>query len=100
MTPSEHLGFLAAAERVLTEADKRLHYHELNRLALEKGPQGTKSASLQRDAAPVTLIDGERLLDLLTEHELGVRKKKAELWELETDDFTGLLPDEEEDEDA
>lgn len=62
--------------------------------------KGTKDASLERGAPPVTLIDGERLLDLLTEHELGVRKKKAELWELKPDDFAGLLPDEEEDDES
>lgn len=34
-------------------------------------------------AAPITLIDGERLLDLLIEHEIGIKKKPASLWELE-----------------
>lgn len=56
--------------------------------------KGTREASFERGAAPVTLIDGERLLDLLTEHSLGVKRKKAELWELDSDAFTGLLVDE------
>ena len=34
---------------------------------------------------PITLIDGETLIELLIEHRIGVRKRKLELWELDTD---------------
>ena len=36
-----------------------------------------KSAAIEIGAAPITLINGERLLDLLFEHEVGVTKKVA-----------------------
>lgn len=36
---------------------------------------GAKTASLESGAAPVTLIDGEKLLDLLTQYEIGLSKK-------------------------
>lgn len=32
-------------------------------------------------AAPITLIDGEKLLDLLIEYEIGVTKRQVEYWE-------------------
>ncbi len=62
--------------------------------------KGTLEAAFERGAAPITLIDGDRLLELLTEHSMGVNKKKAEIWELDPDVFAGLLPDDEEAPDA
>ncbi len=43
---------------------------------------GTRNAAFERGAAPITLIDGEKLIDLLIEHQLGVRKKAIEILEL------------------
>ena len=37
---------------------------------------------------PITLIDGEKLLDLLVEYEVGFRKKTIELLELDSQAFT------------
>lgn len=34
----------------------------------------TKEAALDSRAQPITLIDGEKLVDLLIEHEIGIRK--------------------------
>lgn len=45
--------------------------------------KGTRETAFELGAAPVTLIDGEKLLDLLIEHELGVRKKALEILELD-----------------
>ena len=36
--------------------------------------KGTKEASLEAKVAPITLIDGDRLIDLLIEHGIGVEK--------------------------
>jgi restriction system protein len=33
--------------------------------------------------APISLINGERLLELLVEHEIGILKRPATLYELE-----------------
>ena len=44
--------------------------------------KGTRDAAFEGGAAPITLIDGERLIELLIEHELGVRKKTIDILEL------------------
>lgn len=36
-----------------------------------------------KGVAPITLIDGKRLLDLLIEHEIGVRKRDIEILEFD-----------------
>ena len=45
--------------------------------------KGTQDAAFEHGAAPITLIDGEKLVDLLIEHQLGVRKKSLEILELD-----------------
>jgi restriction system protein len=40
---------------------------------------GARQAAFEAGAAPITLIDGEKLLDLLIDNGLGVRTKKIEL---------------------
>jgi restriction system protein len=40
--------------------------------------RGTIQAAFERGAAPITLIDGEKLLDLLVEHEIGATKSSVE----------------------
>ncbi|MBN1135423.1 MAG: restriction endonuclease [Anaerolineae bacterium] len=49
--------------------------------------KGTKDAAFEPGAAPITLINGEKLLDLLFEYGLGVRKKTIEVWETDEDAF-------------
>lgn len=44
---------------------------------------GTRSAAFETGAAPITLIDGDKLIDLLIEHKLGLQKTPVELWELD-----------------
>lgn len=48
---------------------------------------GAQAAAFERGAAPITLIDGERSIDLLIEHEIGVRKRPIQLIEFEPADF-------------
>lgn len=45
--------------------------------------EGTKQAAFEHGAVPITLIDGERLLDLLIEHGIGVRKREVTLLEVD-----------------
>ena len=44
---------------------------------------GAKGASLEQGAPPITLIDGEKLLDLLTQYEIGLSKKAVEYYEFD-----------------
>lgn len=41
--------------------------------------RGTKEAAFARGAAPITLIDGKKFIDLLLEHDFGVRKHSIEV---------------------
>ncbi len=45
--------------------------------------RGTTEAALEPGAAPITLIDGKKLVDLLIEYGIGVRKKELTLLELD-----------------
>lgn len=48
---------------------------------------GAKDAAFEYGVAPITLIDGEHLIELLIEHEIGVRKRSIQLIEFESADF-------------
>jgi restriction system protein len=52
--------------------------------------QGAKAVAFERGVPPITLIDGERLIDLLIEYEIGVRKRSVQLIEFEPADFTDI----------
>jgi len=41
----------------------------------------TTGRFLEVEAVPITLTDGEKLLDLLIEYEIGVTKRQVEYWE-------------------
>lgn len=45
---------------------------------------GTIKAAFEPGAAPITLIDGDALVALLMEHNIGVRRREITLWELDT----------------
>ena len=49
--------------------------------------KGAQIAAFEPGAAPITLIDGEKLLDLLIENGIGVRTKTVELLELDESEF-------------
>lgn len=50
--------------------------------------KGAQSAGFERGAAPITLIDGETLLDLLITSGIGVRTKTVEILELDDAAFS------------
>jgi len=49
--------------------------------------KGTQEAAFAGGAAPITLIDGDKLIDLLIQHGIGVRKKTVEVLEVVAEDF-------------
>jgi restriction system protein len=50
--------------------------------------RGAQDAAFEVGAAPITLIDGERLIDLLIKHEIGARKSQIEVLTFTPTDFT------------
>jgi len=59
---------------------------------------GATRAAFERGAAPITLIDGVKLLDLLIEHEIGVSKNPVEYIEFDASKLAQFESDEEEEE--
>jgi len=51
---------------------------------------GTVNAAFEQGAAPITLINGEKLVDMLLEKGIGVRKKTYEILELDPDAFAEI----------
>ena len=49
--------------------------------------RGAKNDSFARGAPPITLIDGDKLIDLLFKHDIGVRKRRPEVLSI---DLEGL----------
>lgn len=49
--------------------------------------KGTQEAAFAEGVAPITLIHGEKLIDLLIEHGVGVNKRKIELLEVDVETF-------------
>ena len=54
---------------------------------------GAQEAAFEDGAAPITLIDGDKLVDLLIEHGIGVSKRSMELLDLDADDLVVREPD-------
>jgi restriction system protein len=57
---------------------------------------GCKDRALFPGAAPITLIDGEHLLDLLIEHRIGIKERPARLIEVDEEFFSTEADAEEE----
>jgi len=76
---------------ILDQLRGALPYHKAIRgtiITLGKFSGGCQEAALFAGAAPIGLIDGEKLLDLLIEHEVGIRKRPAQLYEIDEGVFT------------
>ena len=63
-------------------------------IATSRFSKNTKKAAFAIGAAPITLIDGEKLIELLLEHGIGVRKRTLEILSVDPDAFTALEVDE------
>jgi restriction system protein len=75
---------------VLDQLRGALPYHKALRgtiITTGKFSSGCLDAALFPGAAPIGLIDGERLLDLMIEHEIGIRKRPAQLYDIDEDAF-------------
>lgn len=55
--------------------------------------RGTKDAAFEPGVAPITLIDGEKLVDLLIENNIGIQKREVELWSLDPSAFQNDEPE-------
>ena len=58
-------------------------------ITLDGFAKGAQDAAIEMGAAPITLIDGDKLLDLLIKHGIGVRTKAIELLELDEASLEG-----------
>lgn len=56
-------------------------------ITLENFSKGCKEYAIFAGAAPITLINGEKLLDLLAEHEIGLRVRNTKVYEMNSDFF-------------
>jgi restriction system protein len=56
--------------------------------------KGAKDAAFEMGAAPITLINGDTLIDLLIQHGIGLKKKTIEYYEVDEEVFQAV-PDEE-----
>jgi hypothetical protein len=52
-------------------------------ISLGNFAKGAQEGALFVGAAPITLIDGKRLLDLCIKHEVGVRRRPVEIYEID-----------------
>ena len=55
--------------------------------------KGTQEAAFATGAAPITLIDGDKLIDMLIEHGIGVRKRTIEMLEVDPSAFAAVEGD-------
>ncbi|HBF21577.1 MAG TPA: restriction endonuclease [Cryomorphaceae bacterium] len=67
-------------------------------ITLSDFTKGTVQSALDRGAAPITLINGQKLLDLLIENGIGINRHKAEFFTVDPDYFTTEEVDDIEDE--
>lgn len=51
--------------------------------------KGCKEVAIYPGAAPITLIDGDKLIDLLFKYEIGLKKSSIPFWEINEDYFAG-----------
>jgi len=79
--------------KVVDQLRGALPYHQAIRgtlITLSRFTKGCPDAALYPGAAPITLIDGDRLIQLLIEHEIAVTRRQAQLTEIDEDYFTPL----------
>lgn len=54
---------------------------------------GAQEAAFATGVAPITLIDGDKLIDMLIKHGIGVRKRTVVMLEVDAEAFVGLRED-------
>lgn len=87
-TPKSSIG-----RPILDQLRGALPYHHAIRgtlITLGTVSKGAKDAALFPGAAPITLIDGDKLLDMLIEHEVGIKKRMTTMLEVDVGYFDRL----------
>ncbi|MCY3977405.1 MAG: restriction endonuclease [Chloroflexi bacterium] len=83
---------------VLDQLRGSLHYFEAVRgtiITTSGFTKGTKESAFLPGVAPITLIDGETLLDLLIEHNIGVRRREIRILEFDAESLSEFESEEE-----
>nr|VFK60952.1 MAG: restriction system protein [Candidatus Kentron sp. UNK]VFK69507.1 MAG: restriction system protein [Candidatus Kentron sp. UNK] len=62
-------------------------------ITLGKFTEGCREAALFPGAAPITLIDGDKLIELLLKHDVGVKKRRLSLIEVDESYFQEIDPE-------
>lgn len=57
--------------------------------------KGARDASMELGAAPITLINGERLIELLIEYEIGIKRKELHYYVIDDNRFKGISSEQE-----
>lgn len=82
------------ARPILDQLRGALPYHKAIRgtlITLGNFSPGCKEAAIFPGAAPITLIDGKKLMELLVENGIGIRKRDSTIYEVDEDFFN--VPD-------
>jgi len=98
---SEQVTFTKRHERTIQRKDLDALRGSLYRFNAIRGTiiatapfsKGTADATFATGAASITLIDGDKLIDLLIEHGIGVKKNKIEVLSVDADAFADLEPE-------
>ena len=75
---------------VLDQLRGALPYHQAIRgtiITLGKFAQGCKDAAIFPGAAPITLIDGDKLMELFVKHDVGVKRSPVSLFKVDESIF-------------
>jgi restriction system protein len=56
-------------------------------ITLSDFAKGTKNAAFERGAAPITLINGDKLIDYLIENEIGIKLKPLDYFVVDSTYF-------------
>jgi restriction system protein len=81
-----HAGSIARP--VLDQLRGALPYHQAIRgtiITLGTFAKGCKDAALFPGAAPITLIDGAKLIELMIKHDVGMKKRHQTVYEIDVD---------------
>ena len=84
---------------ILDQLRGSLHYFNAVRgtiITISGFTKGTKEAAFLPGAPPITLIDGQRLLDLLIEHGIGIKRRQIDLLEFDRESLSQFEPEGEE----
>lgn len=82
--------------RVIDELRGALPYHGAIRgtvITLGKFARGVEQSALYPGASPITLIDGNRLIELVVKHEVGIKRKPVDLLEIDDAFFAERKPE-------